>query len=348
MRIDRVENALRQLTGTVEQLQYRNQQLEMQVKRLQDDTDYRLRQLGSKGGQVPAHAPGVPPAATAPATPGRPGERSDAFNPAQHPTAPGAPRSLNSEASIATPPPADQPIGAPGGRAAGAPLDLSTLAANPPGPPGASEPAAPMSSANPVTAAPVPAASGGGRLPPPPPRNPSATGAQLATLPPSSSPKDEYDLAYGYVLHKDYALAEQAFRDFLRKYPNERLVPDAQYWLGESLYQRQRFRDAAEAFLAVSTKYTHAGKAPNALLRLGQSLAAMHQKQAACATLGEVGRKYPKASVKREARRRAGTQACPLLTQRSCLRRKPNRFSPILFLCRRWCWPFPADRIRPR
>ena len=95
------------------------------------------------------------------------------------------------------------------------------------------------------------------QLPPPPARNPSATGAQLATLPPSATPKDEYDMAYGYVLHKDYALAEQAFRDFLRKYPNERLVPDAQYWLGESLFQRQQYRDAAESFLAVSTKFEH-------------------------------------------------------------------------------------------
>ena len=104
-------------------------------------------------------------------------------------------------------------------------------------------------------------------------------------------------MAYGYVLHKDYALAEQAFRDFLRKYPDEQLVPDAQYWLGETLFQRQRYRDAAENFLAVSTKYEHSGKAPDALLRLGQSLAALHQKEAACATLAEVGRKFPRASA---------------------------------------------------
>jgi tol-pal system protein YbgF len=104
-------------------------------------------------------------------------------------------------------------------------------------------------------------------------------------------------MAYGYVLHKDYALAEQAFRDFLGKYPNERLVPDAQYWLGESLFQQQRYRDAAESFLGVSTKFERAGKAPDALLRLGQSLAAMNQKEAACATLAEIGRKYPRASA---------------------------------------------------
>jgi tol-pal system protein YbgF len=104
-------------------------------------------------------------------------------------------------------------------------------------------------------------------------------------------------MAYGYVLHKDYSLAEQAFRDFLKKYPNERLVPEAQYWLGESLFQQQRYRDAAESFLGVSTKFERAGKAPDALLRLGQSLAAMNQKEAACATLAEIGRKYPRASA---------------------------------------------------
>ena len=284
VRLDRMENALRQLTGTIEQLQYRNQQLETQLKRMQDDTDYRLQQLGSKGGPARALPPGPAPAA-------RPGSRSDLFDPAQHPNAPGAPRTLGNEAAVAASVP-DQPIGAPGGRAAGAPLDLNTLAGNPPA---VSETVAPISNAAPVAAAPVPAVPQNSQLPPPP-RNSSATGQQLATLPPSASPQDEYDLAYGYVLHKDYALAEQAFRDFMRKYPDERLLPDAQYWLGESLYQRQRYRDAAESFLAVSTKYEHAGKAPDALLRLGQSLAALQQKEAACATLTEVGRKYPKAS----------------------------------------------------
>ena len=43
VRLDRMENALRQLTGTIEQLQYRNQQLEMQVKRLQEGAVARCR-----------------------------------------------------------------------------------------------------------------------------------------------------------------------------------------------------------------------------------------------------------------------------------------------------------------
>jgi tol-pal system protein YbgF len=122
-------------------------------------------------------------------------------------------------------------------------------------------------------------------------------GAQVATLPPSDSPRDNYDLAYGYMTRKDYALAEDGFRNFLRRFPSDRLVPDAQYWLGESFFQRQRYRDAAETFLAVSTKFETNARAPDALLRLGQSLAQMGEREAACASLAEVTRKYPRAPV---------------------------------------------------
>ena len=81
-----------------------------------------------------------------------------------------------------------------------------------------------------------------------------------------------------------------------QKYPGDPLVADSQYWLGESFFQRQQYRDAAEAFLAVTTKFDKSGKAPDALLRLGQSLAALKEKEAACAAFGEVTRKYPRAS----------------------------------------------------
>jgi len=278
-RLDRIENAMRQLTGTVEQLQYQNQQLQQQMQRMQDAA-------GRGGGAPPPQsAPGMP-MNTAPQAPGR---RSDAFDPNRDPNAPGVPRSLNQEAGMPSSGPSMSdapPIGAPGGRDAGQPLDLNTMGGNgsslpPPG--GNAQANAPMGMSS--------------QLPPPPPRNPSGTGAQLATLPPTARPQDEYDLAYGYVLHKDYGLAAQAFRDFLGKYPDDRLTPDAQYWLGESLFQQQRYRDAAESFLAVSTKYEHSGKAPDSLLRLGQSLAGLNKKEAACATLAEVGRKYPKASA---------------------------------------------------
>jgi tol-pal system protein YbgF len=275
VRLDRLEAQIRQLTGTVEQLQFRNQQLEQALQRTQA--------VPPSAAAPPFRPPatGVPGAAGAPPA-GPPGRRSDVFDPAQNPNAPGAPQTLGSVPVIAAEAGASTPIGAPGGRAAGAPLDLSTLSGSV-----ANDPSLP---------------SGGmredGMLPPPPPRNPNATGAQVAAVaPPSQTPKDEFDLAYGYIKHKDYALAEDGLRAFLRKYPSDRMVAEAQYWLGESLYQRQRYRDAAESFLAVTTKYETSAKAPEALLRLGQSLAALGEKETACAAWGEIGRKYARASA---------------------------------------------------
>lgn len=303
VRIDRIESALRQLTGTIEQLQYRNQQLEQQVRALQGGaappgTAVIPNNPQVSPGQQPVVRPGVP-GAVQPSQQQPPGRRSDVFDPSQNPQAPGAPQALGSPGSAAALPSIvaaepETPVGAPNGRAAGQPLDLSTLSGNPPPPASPVVDAGPVpgqapgqvASTNPAVGVPPAAAPSG------PPRD--VTG-RLATLPPSASPQDEYDLAYGYVLRKDYALAEQTFRDYLRKHPNEAQVPDAQYWLGESLYQRQRYRDAAESFLAVSTKHEKSTRAPSALLRLGQSLAALKQKDAACATLAEVNRKYPKA-----------------------------------------------------
>jgi tol-pal system protein YbgF len=286
VRLERLDGQIRQLTGAIEELQHRNQLLEAQIQEM-------------RGGvaRAPASAPMAAPAGPArpSVTPGLPppsaaqlGRRSDAFDPAQHPDAPGAPRVLGSPSSTASLPPVYEPqeqasAAPPVNPGAGAPLDLSTLA----GVAAADPSLGPPSAVAPQIEA------------PPPGRHPGAAsgGAQVATLPPSDSPKDNYDLAYGYVLRKDYALAEDGFRSFLVKFPHDRLAPDAHYWLGESLFQRQQFRDAAESFLTVSTKYETTGKAPEALLRLGQSLAALGEKEAACASLGEVLRKYPRASV---------------------------------------------------
>jgi len=278
LRIERLEAQIRQLTGTIEQLQYRNQQLENQLR-------------GGPASAQPAQAPPLVrppvqsqpmnqplPAAAPPPPPPVTGRRSDVFDPSQNPNAPGVPRPLGGMQN--EPPPvvmADPPVGVPGGRGAGGPLDLSTMSTGP-----GTQPGAPSEA---------------GQLPAPPPRNFSATGAVASVAPPSDSAKDTYDLGYGYVLRKDYALAEDTFQAFLKKYPTDRRAADAQFWLGESLFQRQRYDAAAQAFLDLSTKHTTHAKAPEALLRLAQSLAAMNQKEMSCATLAEVGRKYPKATT---------------------------------------------------
>jgi tol-pal system protein YbgF len=285
MRIQQLENRLRQLTGQNEELQYRNRQLEERLRGLPGGAQ------AAPGGQPAVAQPNIAAAPAAPPNPAlrqpqvQPGydqqiaapapivqepqavppaqghRRGDAFDPGQNPGAPGAPRALGGGA---LPIPAEAPTGAPGGRGPGEPLDLGSTS---PRDPGAALP----------------------------PRGPGASAA-LTTLPPSATPKDEFDLGIGYMQRKDYALAEETMRNFAQKYPSDPLMADSQYWLGESFFQRQLYRDAAESFLGVTTKFDKSAKAPDALLRLGQSLAALKEKEAACAALGEVTRKYPRAS----------------------------------------------------
>jgi len=295
VRIDRLENQIRQLTGQLEQLQYRNQQLEAALRRLQDDNESRSQELGTRGvPRVGTARPGLAQPMQS-AAPG--GRRSDAFDPAENPGALGAPRALGSTSP--------QPV-APGGRRS----DAFDPAENP------NAPGAPRV-LGPIPSQPAPLTSPQGIAGEEPlgasPRSPGSTGPYaVATAPPSSSSRDLFDLGAGYLQRRDYALAEETFREFVTKYPSDRLAPDAQFGLGESLYQRQSYHDAANAFVVLSKKYETSAKAPDALLRLGQSLAAMNEKELACVAFGDVGRKYPRAppSVKQAVEREQKRVRC--------------------------------------
>ena len=126
---------------------------------------------------------------------------------------------------------------------------------------------------------------------------PNGNGAELpATSALDGSARDEYDLAYGYILTGDYDLAEESFRLWLANFPGDPQGVDAQFWLGESHLQQGEYRDAANAFLAVYKAAPDGNKGPDALLKLGVSLAALGEADAACATFAEVGRRYPNAT----------------------------------------------------
>ena len=77
VRTSRMENQIRQLSGQIEQLQFENRRLSEQLRKFQEDVEFRLNERG--GGRAPAAAApgGAAPAAGAQ----RPQRRSDAFDP---------------------------------------------------------------------------------------------------------------------------------------------------------------------------------------------------------------------------------------------------------------------------
>ncbi len=152
---------------------------------------------------------------------------------------------------------------------------------------------------------------GGAAAPKPrPPKQPAADAGDepLPDAPPVDPPvekprtagsgaKADYDSATALLDSENFADAEVAFRDFLKKYPKDKLAADATFGLGESLFARERYADAAEHYLNLTNQFPNARRAPEALLKLGMSLNALGARVEACSTYDEVAKKYPKADA---------------------------------------------------
>ena len=255
VRLNRLESQFRQLSGQMEQLQYENRQLKDQLRKFQEDVEFRFQD--SRGGSRPSSSsPSATPSRPAPAqpqpAPAQPQRRSDVFDPSETPDAPGAPRPLGS-----TPPSAPlaadagRPMALPGGQLAGigdlieqdgvegAPMDGTPhdrMAALPQGA---------------IVERPGPSV--------------AATSV--------GNPRADFDAAYASFSQKQYDQAEMGFRRFLQSNPRDKLVPEATFWLGESLSPAQplpRGRGAVPERLGRASRYAQGPRRPAAARHLAE------------------------------------------------------------------------------
>ncbi len=273
VRINRLEEELRQANGRIEELENAQRRLEAQLQKFRQDVEYRF-------GDRSEGAPPEPDVAEAPLAPAQPDvpprpRRSDAFDPNADPNAPGAPRPLGTTAPSA-----------PLVRESPAPLARETPAAGPPLELGKGPAAAP------------PSASG-----------PTIVGSGVAML---DQPREQFNAALQAFQAGQYPEAETGFKAFLAANPAHRLTPDALFYIGETYLQRSRPREAAEQYLKITTDYSKSSRAPESMVRLGQTLAALGNSNQACATLGEFGKRYPtaSASVKKLAEHESAKDHC--------------------------------------
>ncbi|PTM94435.1 tol-pal system protein YbgF [Mycoplana dimorpha] len=256
MRIGQLEEQIRSLNGRIEEMSFQLLQMQEQLRKTQEDNEYRFQDLES----------------------GKGGGKSGAL---ERP----AGQDPQSSRTAAAEAPADQSAGA-GGQTASAgnlgtqPQTLGSIRFDENG--------------NPIGADINESASlGSGALPDATTGTPATAGGQAAAL---DRPDDIYNAAYGHVLSGDYALAEKEFRDYLEIFPEGDKAADASFWLGEAQYSQGNFNEAAKTFLNAHQTYNKSKKAPEMLLKLGMSLAALDNRETACATLREVGKRYPNAS----------------------------------------------------
>ncbi|HYR37330.1 MAG TPA: tol-pal system protein YbgF [Burkholderiales bacterium] len=102
----------------------------------------------------------------------------------------------------------------------------------------------------------------------------------------------------------NYALAVSAMQGFLVTYPNSKLAPNAQYWVGMAHSGQRDYKSAIAAQRKLLTSWPDTEKAPDAMLSIASSQETMGDRKSAQKTLEELLAKYPKSSAAASAKQR--------------------------------------------
>jgi tol-pal system protein YbgF len=267
LRVQQLEEQLRQLNGRVEEMSFQILQMQETLRKAQEDNEFRFQEL--EGGKT--------------------NKKSSLERPANEDTAANTSGDQTPEVTQPDDTAAlDEPMDSSGNTlddTGTPPIDLGKLKVDEGGNVLGAEEADPNAVAT-------------QDLPPPDTSTvDTSTADQTASLnKDNASDGDQYQSAYEQVLSGDYASAESGFADFIATHPNSKRIADANFWLGEAQYSQGKFNESAKTFLNAYKTYGKSEKAPEMLLKLAMSLAALDSKDTACATLREVAKAYPKAS----------------------------------------------------
>jgi tol-pal system protein YbgF len=145
-----------------------------------------------------------------------------------------------------------------------------------------------------------------------PPAAPASRGSDFgpSSTPQRGAPADParevkaYDAASNLFRRNDFASAIDAFRAFVKDYPQSQLAPNAGYWIGISYANLKDYRAALSAQESVISRFPQSPKAPDALL----AIAAIHVEQgdhgSARNTLEDIVARYPASEAAGKARTR--------------------------------------------
>lgn len=114
----------------------------------------------------------------------------------------------------------------------------------------------------------------------------------------------EYKAALELYRASMYVEADAAFTEFLAAYPKSDYADNAQYWKGETAYDRGHYADALASFTAVIERYAGGNKASDALLKVGLCYDKLEDRQNARDVLSRLIEAYPGARASDIARAR--------------------------------------------
>lgn len=130
------------------------------------------------------------------------------------------------------------------------------------------------------------------------PSKPTTAGdGTLTTTPKDEDPREHYNRAFRLLNQTRYDEAGKAFEQFTKKYPDDPLIGNAYYWLGETRYIQRDYVKAADSFRQGFEVLPSGPKAPDNLLKLSMTLRALNRNDEACVVLGQIKVKFKDSST---------------------------------------------------
>ncbi len=109
---------------------------------------------------------------------------------------------------------------------------------------------------------------------------------------PEGTEGEQYEFSINLLTSGDYEGAEKALREFIKISKENNLKSNAYFWLAETYYVRENYKDAAKNYLSLYQNHSESPKASSGLLKLGISLIKMGQIEQGCASLAKLRISY--------------------------------------------------------
>ncbi len=116
--------------------------------------------------------------------------------------------------------------------------------------------------------------------------------------------KAAFDAALGVFRSGQFAQAQTAFSDFVKRYPKSGYNPSALFWLGNAQYATRNYTEAIANFRAMLSLAPAHPKAAEAVLSIANCQIELKDNRAARRTLEDLTKAYPQSEAAQAGRER--------------------------------------------
>jgi len=116
--------------------------------------------------------------------------------------------------------------------------------------------------------------------------------------------KDDFEAALGVFRSGQFAQAQTAFAEFVKRYPQSGYNASALFWLGNAQYATRNYNEAIANFRSMLSLAPDHAKAPEAVLSIANCQIELKDTRAARRTLEDLTKAYPQSEAAQAGRER--------------------------------------------